>query len=527
MKAINVLLALLVSLLIALGVFEGGLRLIGMGPPKTINDFDAQLGWSKRPGAVLNRSTKEYDVTLEINELGLREDPMSSPAKPEGTFRVLCLGDSFTLGYTVERRDLFVEQLEMKWQAEGRQVDVLNAGTEGYSTDQEVVWLLENGDAFEPDLVLLFPYDNDLYWNGQKDYFGKVKPRFDASGRLDHQGPFPAPAEKGFVESLAIGRLGQLFGGASDGGHTFQPVGGTRPLLSEFSSVLLPPTGFLTDAVLRTEGALIALKQKCDELGARLVVAPIPSHAALEPAYAETFATQRLGLESLDSFHPDGPVLTVLELCKRNDIDALDARQALKDAIERTGESMHYQVDWHLSPTGNRHFAEFLDAGLAGLGVFPSEHAATTETGLDDVLAGLDQRPVMPGWIRWYVGLWIALTTLYYLTYRDEPAWQPPLKVGAMLGLIFGIVIGGSELLALAPPRIAQLILILFVLGILGFVVYKLGRRVGTILELLKSFTLRGHWYLMPLVTILLTIGSLLVVAASSPLVAPFIYTLF
>ena len=37
----------------------------------------------------------------------------------------------------------------------------------------------------------------------------------------------------------------------------------------------------------------------------------------------------------------------------------------------------------------------------------------------------------------------------------------------------------------------------------------------------------RGHWYLMPLVVILLTVGSLLVVAASSPLVAPFIYTLF
>ena len=62
---------------------------------------------------------------------------------------------------------------------------------------------------------------------------------------------------------------------------------------------------------------------------------------------------------------------------------------------------------------------------------------------------------------------------------------------------------------------------------VLGFVVWKLGRRVGTILELLQSFTLRGHWYLMPLVVVLLTIGSLLVVAASSPLIAPFIYTLF
>ena len=36
MKAINVMLAILVSLMIALSVFEGGLRLLGMGPPSLI-----------------------------------------------------------------------------------------------------------------------------------------------------------------------------------------------------------------------------------------------------------------------------------------------------------------------------------------------------------------------------------------------------------------------------------------------------------------------------------------------------------
>ena len=50
---------------------------------------------------------------------------------------------------------------------------------------------------------------------------------------------------------------------------------------------------------------------------------------------------------------------------------------------------------------------------------------------------------------------------------------------------------------------------------------------IRAVAELLKAFTLRGHWYLMPLVVILLSVGSLLVVAASSPLIAPFIYTLF
>ena len=77
------------------------------------------------------------------------------------------------------------------------------------------------------------------------------------------------------------------------------------------------------------------------------------------------------------------------------------------------------------------------------------------------------------------------------------------------------------------PPQASQLAVLGLLLTILTFVLYKLGDRVGTIAELLRSFTLRGHWYLMPLLSVLLTVGSLLVVAASSPLVAPFIYTLF
>ena len=55
MRALNVFLALLVSLVIGLVVFEGGLRLLGMGPPKRILHFDPQLGWSKEPGVEVHR----------------------------------------------------------------------------------------------------------------------------------------------------------------------------------------------------------------------------------------------------------------------------------------------------------------------------------------------------------------------------------------------------------------------------------------------------------------------------------------
>jgi hypothetical protein len=81
--------------------------------------------------------------------------------------------------------------------------------------------------------------------------------------------------------------------------------------------------------------------------------------------------------------------------------------------------------------------------------------------------------------------------------------------------------------LNMVPLAWRTLIFVLVLTVILSFVVIKLGRRLTTIGELFTSFTRRGHWYLMPLVVVLLSIGSLLVVAASSPLIAPFIYTLF
>jgi hypothetical protein len=123
--------------------------------------------------------------------------------------------------------------------------------------------------------------------------------------------------------------------------------------------------------------------------------------------------------------------------------------------------------------------------------------------------------------------LWAILGTAYCLTYPKEPRLQGVLSVGALLAAVFVIVLGGGTLAGLLPHALVPWVVAAFVLFVLGFVAWKLGRRLATIAELLKAFTLRGHWYLMPLVVVLLTIGSLLVVAASSPLIAPFIYTLF
>jgi len=528
MRYLNVFLAVLVSVVLGVLVFEGGLRLFpAFRPTETINRFDPELGWSKKPDAKIGRSTSEFDITFETNDDGLRDD--TPKAKQPSTFRVLMLGDSFVLGYTVDRKNLFVDELETWWQAEGRRVDVVNAGTEGYATDQEVLWFEENGAAYAPDLVLLFPYENDIYWNGQEKYTRFPKPRYRPDGTLEKR-ELTDPGPRSWFQHTAIGNLyakeiaPKLARSSGPPPNHFQPAGQERWIYDEFAPLFVHQPPFLDDALARTKGSLLALERRCRELGARLLMVPIPSESAIQEDERQKFQETVLHGIPADAWSPDRPVDLFLGLGRDLGIETIDVRKKLRMIAEDGGEPLYFAQEWHFNPRGNETFAEILHEELDARGVFPADHSAITEVTLDPVPA---HEGGVPTWLWVFGGLWGLLGVCYAATYRDEKPLLAFLKVGGLLALVFAIVLGGGKLLALAPPSLGPWLLIGFAVAVLGFVAYKLGRRIATITELIKAFTLRGHWYLMPLVVVLLSIGSLLVVAASSPLIAPFIYTLF
>ncbi len=55
----------------------------------------------------------------------------------------------------------------------------------------------------------------------------------------------------------------------------------------------------------------------------------------------------------------------------------------------------------------------------------------------------------------------------------------------------------------------------------------KTKSRAGIISELFKFLKKRKLWWLMPMITMLLIVGALLILATVSSTFAPFIYTLF
>lgn len=530
MRTFNVVMAVLVSVLIGFAIFEGGLRLTSFAPEESGNRFDPELGWSKQPGVVIERSRAEFDVTLEINEHGLRDDPLPDPAKPDGVFRIVCLGDSFTMGYTVQRDELFVDLLERWWQSEGRSIELINAGVEGYSTDQAARWLELHGETFEPDLVIYFPYENDIYWNGQKNYLRYPKPRYMPAGRLEArklEDPGPRHWTQNWATTKALNALAGVLRGARKGAEWFTPEGSDAPMPREFAPLLNDAPDFLTadpeNPLGRTRGALVAMHRAAKSAGANLLVVPIPSRADVSPKYAESFGADELGL-TLDQWNPARSVDLFLDLAEAEGVKTLDVRSTFK-ALIADGKQLYYRLDWHLRGTGNRELARFL------YNEFDSKQNALLPAGYQAKTPKTSPPPpdrdFPPFWLLLYGSLVVVLTGCYKLTYPQDKLLGALPKIAAMLALVFLVFMGAKALVLVLPPHLAGVTVALLILAILLFLVVKLGRRLGTVFELVIAFIKRGHWYLLPLLIVLLSIGSLLVVAASSPFVAPFIYTLF
>jgi hypothetical protein len=138
-------------------------------------EHDPHLGWRKRPGASVTYDRREYRVEVRINSLGER-DIERHLEKPPGTFRVLALGDSFVEAYSVALEDSVTRRLEKDLTRPGCPIEVLNAGTGGYGTDQEYLYYTERAFRYEPDVVLLFLYYNDILPNTWRVYWGVPKP---------------------------------------------------------------------------------------------------------------------------------------------------------------------------------------------------------------------------------------------------------------------------------------------------------------------------------------------------------------
>jgi len=510
-------------------VIETGLRLLGQRSQSTINRFDPDLGWVKKEGESSTRNTSEYNVTYKINKLGLRDDRDLLVDKPVNERRVIFLGDSFTLGYTVDRKDLFVDILENTLSKEKRKYafQMINAGTEGYSSDQELFWLWKYGWKMSPEIVVMNFYENDIFWNSEDHYQHFPKPIFPIEGIENNlmESKLKDPGEQSWFTSHTA--VGKFISSLQTSLPTFEYKPGNQ-LFKEMGVLLNAKEEYIIKALDHTKAILKAFKSSCEERKIKPVLAFIPSKAQVYKEFKDKLG-ERLKLND-DEWNPNLPMERVKNLCREIGLDFIDPLPFFMDQAEK-GIDLYYKIDRHFSPKGNQVFAQVLYNHLVTsqyLGVPDGEPASilTDEKEPERKTDTDDKDKGFPIWLMVVLGLWIFLGILYGLSYKDENGLISFMKVGAMIWMVVGLISLITWLSGLLGSYGGLLFALIF-LGIIIFLLWKLGKRAGLIWELYIAFTNRGHWYMMPLLAVMLAIGSLLIVAASSPFVAPFIYTLF
>jgi hypothetical protein len=124
-------------------------------------ESDPYTGWRLKP-----HGAGYYQLGIPGNSNSHGHRDVEVPLKkPPGVFRIMVLGDSFTVGSNVRQEEAFPKALERRLRNSfGPHVQVVNAGTGGWEPFQYAQYFEHYGYRFEPDLILIgFFVGNDSY----------------------------------------------------------------------------------------------------------------------------------------------------------------------------------------------------------------------------------------------------------------------------------------------------------------------------------------------------------------------------
>lgn len=355
---------LLVSAVLAVGLLEVGLRLTHFGeanqtPLQKLMDYDPLLGWRHRRNTSAEIITNEYRTMVHYNTLGVRgrDRPYR---KPQNISRIVVLGDSFVDGYTVPVEDQLTEILEAGL---GRRFEVINLGVTGYSTDQELLLLEQEGWKYQPDFVVLAFYYNDVWGNGSR-YFSNLssvqKPLFvpNAEGDLTLTNvPVPRPKVSlrdrlkiyGLIRNVVRGNgwLSSVFSRVRNNtlmNSSLPEPSGAAGGGEEFTVYQQPETEQMRTSWTVTQALLRKMKKEAVDHNTGFVVFYVPTRIELS---SEEWSNNHLPPD----YHPAEVADTLAELCRSEGVPLIEPSQRFKEAAKQ--EPVYYRRDPHWNAAGH------------------------------------------------------------------------------------------------------------------------------------------------------------------------------
>jgi hypothetical protein len=282
------------------------------------------------------------------------------------------LGDSFVEALQVDLDDTFAALLERHLD-----VEVLNLGVSGYSTDNELRTFVGRGRRYAPDAVLLVLHvGNDVLENGARLYLSNphgLPPKPWLRSRDPSRGLAACLAlhrAAAHVASSVPGILWQdsrlVRAGLTKGvsGVLRTACAGTLdaplvPGVPEFRGVYgAPETRAWTEAWTTTEHLLVHLARRVRASGMRFAVAVGPAGLEYDPSLAVDEGAFPATRSRAWDF--DYPHRRLAALFAREGITSVDLLPALRAHFEATGRSGCHPFDGHWDREGHRVVADAL-----------------------------------------------------------------------------------------------------------------------------------------------------------------------
>ena len=135
------------------------------------SEYDSLLGWVNKPNVYL-RDLYGPGTYLRTNAQRFRSNQPVAGSVPNGRVRVICSGDSFTLGYGVDNDHTWCERLT----AQDRRIETVNMGQGGYGIDQAYLWYRRDGVPLEHNVHLFAFITDDFSRMKSPTFHGYGKP---------------------------------------------------------------------------------------------------------------------------------------------------------------------------------------------------------------------------------------------------------------------------------------------------------------------------------------------------------------
>jgi hypothetical protein len=340
------------SIVLCLICIEFIIRFLGLAPDVFLQT-DPKTGVWHIPNTTGTYFRKDIPKTpVKINAHGLRdhEYPLS---KPEHTYRIAVLGDSFTEAIHVPLEFTYQQQVEERLNAlktGAEQIEVINFGVGGFSTAQEYLVFKYHVLPYQPDMVVLaFMLGNDIFENSPILNGRAYLPYFTLSsdGNLQQIPPQPVPLYMQLGRYMKL--IPFLYYRVIDGNSSLERwLRGIRRMETETSGIPLPyhvyaPQWNATwnEAWKITQQILFQLHTEVTTKGMQFLLIAIPEHVQVNPVFRTEVLSTYPAMRN-QKWEWEKPNRLLRDFCKSAIIPFFDLSEEFEKHIARITD--HYII---------------------------------------------------------------------------------------------------------------------------------------------------------------------------------------